>query len=65
MTRRWFRNPDPYWPLCKCGHAASTHGLTGRTADNETCSRGGQYRCRAKACRGCNGYDNVKALEEG
>lgn len=45
---------NTYWPKCQCGHAASSHGMTGKTADIRTCVRGGRYPCRSKKC-GCQG----------
>lgn len=43
-----------YWRDCaKCGCAASSHGLTGKTSDTNTSSRGGRY---PNPRAGCDGY---------
>lgn len=53
--RRGSRNPKmAYWADCaKCGCAASSHGMTGKTSDTNTATRGGRY---PNPRAGCDGY---------
>lgn len=41
---------EPFYPACECGHAASSHSLTGRIQDIDIGRNGGQYPCRYCDC---------------
>lgn len=41
---------EPFYPKCECGHAASSHNITGRTQDIDIGRNGGAYACRYCEC---------------